>query len=1014
MLDQIEIKGARTHNLQNIDISIPKNKLVVITGLSGSGKSSLAFDTIYAEGQRKYVESLSAYARQFLGIMDKPDVDTITGLSPAISIDQKTAGHNPRSTVGTITEIYDYLRLLFARVGHPRSPRTGNRLAKQSVQQIVDQLINLPVQGLENQKLNSVRTDLKAIILAPIIKARKGTYEELFARLLSQGYVRTRVDGTVYNLEEEIRLDRFKKHNIEVVIDRVILKHQLQHKPEDVKRLTDSVETALNLGNRELIASIELSEKTTEWRDILFSEKYVDPATGESFPEVEPHTFSFNSPHGACKNCNGLGFIREIDPSLIINPKLSISEGGIYPWTNLADDPTSWSMQLLKSVGDSEGFSTKIPIGQITEKALQTIFFGGKDKIYKFNYTRKLDGAEKTYQSKFEGVIPNLMRRYSETESDYVRREIEKYMHDKNCDKCGGLRLQDHALAVTINGCNIVDVSDMSIEEAKHWIDRVEQTKRPEGEQPRSNSSLVTHLKLKSINPTNDLLSAQELVIGKQIFREIQSRLDFLLSIGLNYLTLSRTAKTLSGGEAQRIRLASQIGTGLTGVLYVLDEPSIGLHQKDNSRLLKTLQRLRDMGNSVLIVEHDEDTIRSADHIIDIGPGAGEHGGRVVAQGQIGDIIKSTESITGQYLSGSKKIDRTELNKAALKLVPKYELNSNNNSGPAITLKGASHNNLKNIDVSFPIGKFICVTGVSGSGKSSLINETLYPILARDLYGSKVNIGTYSKIEGGELIDKVVNIDQSAIGRTPRSNPATYTGLFAPIRETFAKIPEARARGYSAGRFSFNVKGGRCENCKGDGVLKIEMQFLSDVYVKCDLCEGKRYNREALQIDYKGKSIAEVLDMTVEEALTFFEKIPAIANKLETLSKVGLGYIRLGQSATTLSGGEAQRVKLALELSKRSTGSTLYILDEPTTGLHFEDVRKLLIVLHSLVLKGNTVIVIEHNLDVIKTSDLVIDLGPEGGDNGGEIIAIGTPEEVAKVKTSYTGQWLKKILNHSD
>lgn len=1019
MSDYIEIKGAKTHNLKNIDLKIPKNKLVVFTGLSGSGKSSLAFDTIYAEGQRKYVESLSAYARQFLGLMDKPDVEMITGLSPAISIDQKSSGHNPRSTVGTITEIYDYLRLLFARCGHPRSPYTGHKLERQTVQQIVDTILDIHKQA-DNPD------NIKIIILAPVVKNRKGTYEELFTRFLSQGYVRARVDGHIYSLEEEIKLDKFVKHTIEIVIDRLIIKPESDQDKEFVKRITDSIELALSLGEQELVVSIapqfemdanlmtKLNAKKNQsivsndenWYDIFFSEKYVDIETGESFPEIEPHTFSFNSPHGACPKCNGLGFIKEIDINKLYNPNLSITEGGIYPWSKLADDPDSWSMKQIWAVAEIEKFDPRKPIGELNSDQLKILIYGSDNKKYTFKYVRKQDGIEGMYSRPFEGVIPNLQRRYSETDSDYIRLEIERYMVEKDCTECKGLRLNKRALAVTIAGANIADITELSIKDACNWIQNIK-TQNTSSDL-NNKSTLQSHLGLSPIDKQEDKLSIIELEIGKQIFKEIENRLNFLLAVGLEYLTLNRMARTLSGGESQRIRLASQIGTGLTGVLYVLDEPSIGLHQRDNARLLETLINLKTIGNTVIVVEHDEDTIQNADYIVDIGPGAGEHGGNIVAIGNAEEISNNPESLTGLYISGKKKIDKAEIKKEVAKLIKQQE--PNKPKGYILNLKGAKQNNLKNVSLSVPLGKFVCITGVSGSGKSSLINETLYPVLANKLNRAKLQTGEFERIDGIEQLDKVVNIDQSPIGRTPRSNPATYTGVFNLIRDIYANTNEAKVRGYKPGRFSFNVKGGRCEACRGDGLIKIEMQFLPDVYVTCDVCNGRRYNREALQIDYKGKNIAEVLNMTVEESVIFFENIPSIYNKLKTLNDVGLSYIRLGQSATTLSGGEAQRVKLATELSKRSTGRTIYILDEPTTGLHFEDVRKLLIVLHSLVEYGNTVLVIEHNLDVIKTADWVVDLGPEGGEAGGNIIAEGTPDEIANIPGSYTGQWLKKIL----
>lgn len=998
----IKVRGARAHNLKNIDLDIPKNKLVVITGVSGSGKSSLAFDTIYAEGQRKYVESLSSYARQFLGLMEKPDVDTIEGLSPAISIDQKSAGHNPRSTVGTVTEVYDYLRLLFARAGHARSPINGRRLKQQTVQEIVDALLLFP------EKYETDR--LKTQILAPLVKDRKGTYEELFNRLLAQGYVRVRVNGKIYSLEETIELDRYKKHSIELVVDRIVIDKNKLQEEAFFKRLTDSVELALNLGDRELLVNlVDQSETAGEQVDIFFSEKLVDPETGESFPEIEPHSFSFNSPHGACPRCDGLGVIKEIDPSIIYNPRLTIAEGGIYPWARVADNPDSWNMQLIKAVADEEGFSVRQPLTELTEEQLNIVLHGSGKKKYKFEYTSVNTGRKSTYENTFEGVIPNLMRRYSETDSDYVRKEIEEYMDELECPVCNGLRLRQESLAVTINGKNIVDVTDMPIKDSFNWIQSLIEDREYTANKPENTlkTTLNTFLGFDQKILQEDNLTGQEREIAKQILKEIDARVGFLISVGLDYLTLGRSAKTLSGGESQRIRLASQIGTGLTGVLYVLDEPSIGLHQRDNDRLIDTLKNLRDMGNTVIVVEHDEDTIRIADHVVDIGPGAGEHGGEVIAEGKLDDIVKNDKSLTGKYLGGDKTISRSSID-ADLKEIDRENKRVPNHN--MIRLYGVAHNNLKAIDVEIPLSKLVMVTGVSGSGKSSLVNEVLHKALARDLHRAKAQPGVYGELRGVEHIDKVIQIDQAPIGRTPRSNPATYTGVFTPIRDIFASTREAKTRGYKPGRFSFNVRGGRCENCQGDGMIKIEMQFLPDVYVTCEVCGGKRYNRETLQIDYKGKNIAEVLDMTVEEGAEFFANVTSISNKLQTLNDVGLGYIRLGQPATTLSGGEAQRVKLATELSKRQTGKTLYILDEPTTGLHFEDVRKLLMVLHSLVSSGNTVLVIEHNLDVIKTADWIIDLGPEGGDGGGLLLAEGTPEQVASVKDSYTGQWLKKIL----
>lgn len=1010
-MEQIKIRGARTNNLKNISLDIPKNKLTVITGLSGSGKSSLAFDTIYAEGQRKYVESLSSYARQFLGLMDKPDVDTIEGLSPAISIDQKSTGHNPRSTVGTVTEIYDYLRLLFARVGHPRSPVTGRRLEKQTVQQIVDDILNY------YQKFDS-NTEIKILILAPLVKARKGTYEELFTRFLSQGYARVRVDNQVYSLEEDIKLDKFVKHNIELVIDRLVIKNDSQSDSDLLKRLTDSIELSLNLGNGEVLINLvdfselkskkkDLGVRIEENGDIFYSEKLVDPETGQSFPEIEPHTFSFNSPFGACPICNGLGSIKEIDASNIYNPRLTISEGGIYPWARVIENEDSYSYSLLEAMAKVEDISLKVPIGKLEEDKLNKVLYGTGNKEYKVTYTN-MYGQERSMMTTFEGVIPNLLRRYNETDSDYIKNEIEQYMQEKECNECHGYRLKKEALSVTIRGLNIVDVGNMSIQESMEWINSFA---NPLIESDMiSKSTLHDIFGLTSIKPSDDDISVSEKEIGKQIFKEISTRLNFLVSVGLDYLTLNRAARTLSGGESQRIRLASQIGTGLTGVLYVLDEPSIGLHQRDNEKLIKTLEKLKEIGNTVIVVEHDEDTIRKADHVVDIGPGAGEHGGEIVAEGSIDQILKSKDSITAKYLSGEIIISKESIYKELKNIQAIDRVAVSDEKKGSLLVTNVTHHNLKGIDIEVPLGKFVCVTGVSGSGKSSLINDVLYKSLAKHFYGAKDIPGKYSEMRGLENIDKVIDIDQSPIGRTPRSNPATYTGIFNIIRDIFAQTKESKVRGYKPGRFSFNVKGGRCEKCEGAGVIKISMQFLPDVYVTCEVCNGHRYNRETLQIDYKGKNISEVLNMTVEEGVKFFENIPAISNKLKTLEDVGLGYIRLGQGATTLSGGESQRVKLSAELSKRSTGKTLYILDEPTTGLHFEDVRKLLLVLHGLVCKGNTVLVIEHNLDLIKTADWVIDLGPEGGQKGGYIIAEGTPEQISEVKESYTGQWLQKVL----
>jgi len=945
--DKISIRGAREHNLKNISLDIPRDKLVVLTGLSGSGKSSLAFDTIYAEGQRRYVESLSAYARQFLGQMEKPDVDLIEGLSPAISIDQKGTTRNPRSTVGTVTEIYDYLRLLFARVGHPHCPNCGREISGQTVEEITDAVLRLP---------NGTRL----MILAPVVRGRKGEYSSLFADLMKKGFVRARVDGQIHNLDEPIQLERYKSHTIEVVVDRIVIRHGDEEGSSERQRLADSIETALRLAEGLVVVSV------IDGEDMLFSENNACPVCGISVGVLEPRTFSFNSPHGACPECTGLGSMLEFDPELIIkSPNTSIIDGALEPLTKMGQNTSAYYMDVVTAVCEQYSIPMDVPVSQLTEDKLKILMYGAPDPVIVRHHRRR-------FEVKFDGVVSILRKRYKETGSDYIRQELERYMSNRPCPVCKGARLKPEALAVTVAGKNIVQITAMSIREALAFIQYLS---GHTGETP---------------------LTKRESLIAAPILKEIRERLGFLVDVGLDYLTLDRSANTLAGGEAQRIRLATQIGSSLMGVIYILDEPSIGLHQRDNTRLINTLIKLRDLGNTVLVVEHDEDTMRAADWIVDLGPGAGEHGGEVIAQGTVEDIERSEKSITGAYLSGRKSIR-----------VPSRRREGN---GKFLRIVGARENNLKNIDVEIPLGKFVCVTGVSGSGKSTLVNDILYRRLAQEFYGSKDKPGDHDRIEGIHYLDKVIDIDQSPIGRTPRSNPATYTGVFTYIREVFSKVPEARARGYQPGRFSFNVKGGRCEACKGEGIIQIEMQFLPDVYVPCEVCHGKRYNREALEIKYKGYSIADVLEMTAEHAMEFFENIPAIRNKLETLCAVGLGYIKLGQPATTLSGGEAQRVKLATELSKRATGKTLYILDEPTTGLHFADVDKLLNVLQRLTDAGNTVLVIEHNLDVIKCADWIIDLGPEGGEGGGQVIAQGTPEDVAMCEHSYTGQYLRPML----
>lgn len=935
--DKIIIKGAKEHNLKNVDLELPRNKFIVITGLSGSGKSSLAFDTIYAEGQRRYVESLSSYARLFLGQMEKPDVEYVEGLSPSISIDQKTTSRNPRSTVGTVTEIYDYLRLLYARIGTPYCYKCGKEITSQTVDQMVDRIMEF-----------EERTRIQ--ILSPIVRGKKGEHKNILENIKKEGFIRVIVDGEMHEVTDEIKLEKNKKHDIEIVVDRIIVKEGIEG------RLTDSLETALKLSDGLVIVDVIDKER------ILFSQKLACPDCGVAIEELSPRMFSFNSPYGACSNCNGIGYHYQIDKDLVIpNPELSINEGGIAPY-NTSND-SSYYYQIFKALAEDNGFDMDTPLKYAPKKFLNELLYG-TDRVINIKFNSRYNGPS-NYKGAFEGVIPNLERRYRGTSSDNVKKWIEDYMTEIPCPKCKGDRLRDEVLAVKVGGLNISEFTHMSISQAIDFIDNLE-------------------------------LDEKKRAIGYQVLKEIRDRLTFLRDVGLDYLTLSRSAGTLSGGESQRIRLATQIGSSLVGVIYVLDEPSIGLHQRDNAKLLKALRNLTDLGNTLIVVEHDEDTIYSADHIVDIGPGAGVHGGYIVAEGTVEDIMNNPKSITGQYLSGKKRIE-----------IPAERTKPNGNW---IEVIGAAENNLKNIDVKFPLGVFTCVTGVSGSGKSSLVNEILYKSLAQKLNGARIKPGKHKEIRGLEHLDKVIVIDQSPIGRTPRSNPATYTGVFDYIRDVFAMTPEAKMRGYEKGRFSFNVKGGRCEACKGDGILRVEMHFLPDVYVPCEVCKGKRYNRETLQVKYKGKTIADVLDMTVEEALEFFENIPRIKRKLQTLYDVGLGYIKLGQSSTELSGGEAQRVKLATELSKRSTGKTIYILDEPTTGLHMADIHKLIKVLGKLVEGGNTVIVIEHNLDVIKTADYIIDLGPEGGDKGGTVVATGTPEEIAEVEESYTGQFLKRIL----
>ncbi len=1085
-IDKIIIKGAREHNLKNIDLEIPKNKLVVLTGISGSGKSSLSFDTLYAEGQRRYVESLSAYARQFLGVMDKPDVDYIEGLSPAISIDQKGVSHNPRSTVGTTTEVYDYLRLLFARVGHPHCPICGREISRMSVEQIVEQVVGNPstryAVRLSPSVLSSGSKDSpsksrsgssrRIMILAPVVKDRKGEYFQLFEDLRKKGFSKVRVDGQIRDLTDSPRssprasgdagrgeagaggagdlvLIKTNKHTIDAVVDRLILdksvipakaglrlrgrsdsrRIQLTKSRSEldsrmrgndiINRLSQSIETALKLGEGSVIvsevldASLEFPQNPKKMDDHLYSERFACPVDNIALSEVEPRLFSFNSPHGACPTCHGLGSLLEIDPEMVLNPILSIAEGGILPWQKLATHET-WFSRLIQSVGKVYGFDLNTRLGELSEKARNVLLNGAGDEEFRVE-GRNREGRWTHFKSSFQGLVSYLKQRYQESESDYVKREIEKYMVKEICPKCHGARLKDEALSITIDGLNIAEVVTQSIKEALEWIKRL------------GNS----HSGAKRSEVIESILNDRETQIAKPILKEIQARVKFLIDVGLDYLTLDRAAMTLAGGESQRIRLASQIGSGLSGVLYVLDEPSIGLHQRDNSRLIETLKKLRDLGNTVIVNEHDAEMMENADLLIEIGPGAGEHGGEIVTTGTPDQIKKSTTSLTGQYLSGKKKVTvhghpelaRPERGRRDTGSINNIKIDSRSsslsdlgvddlrgNDNHVLKVLGASQHNLKNINVDFPLGQFIAISGVSGSGKSTLIHDILYKALAQKIYRSKERPGAFKELEGVEYVDKVVLVDQSPIGRTPRSNPATYTEAFTFVRDLFAQSTEAKIRGYGPGRFSFNVKGGRCEVCEGEGQLKIEMQFLPDVYVTCEACNGARYNREALEIHFKDKNISEVLDMTVEEALKFFENIPNIKNKLQVLNDVGLGYIKLGQPAPTLSGGEAQRIKLSAELSKRPTGHTLYILDEPTTGLHFADIERLLTILRKLVNYGNTVVIIEHNLDVIKNTDWVIDLGPEGGDKGGQVIAEGTPKDISKIKSSYTGQYLAKIL----
>jgi excinuclease ABC subunit A len=991
--DQIIVRGAREHNLKNIDVTIPRDRLVVITGLSGSGKSTLAFDTIFAEGQRRYVESLSAYARQFLGQLNKPDVDSIDGLSPAIAIDQKGNTRNPRSTVGTVTEIYDFLRLLFARVGRPHCPLDGRPLERQTAQQMVDAILSLP-------------DGTRLLLLAPVVRDKKGEHQKVFDDARRAGFVRVRVDDEVRDLDEEIKLEKYKTHTVEVVVDRLVIRHPQDDKPKTIDdsspsssiidrrstiddhpdrvRIADSVETALKVGGGVLVAQV------VNGQELVFSQQYACPVHGPiNLGALEPRDFSFNSPNGACPTCGGLGVTREIDPDLVIPDRaLSLAEGAIVPWNRMSRSQRSYFDDVLESLAEHMGFSTQAPVRELTPEVIGTVLYGSNGDIMPLRY--HVRGEERVISGPFEGVIPSLRRRLDEAAEESERAEIDQYMTPRTCPTCNGARLRPEVLAVTVASRNIAQVSALPVTETLTWAGELLGDKKIGlGDNQLPPSPLLP------FSPS-ELLTGRERTIAVPILKEVRGRLAFLSDVGLGYLTLDRAAATLSGGEAQRIRLATQIGSGLMGVLYILDEPSIGLHPRDHSRLLATIERLRDLGNTVLIVEHDEDTIRAADWLIDIGPGAGEHGGELLASGPLETIVAEPRSITGQFLSGRRHIP-----------VPKRRRRGN---GKKLTIKGAREHNLKNVDVGLPLGTFICVTGVSGSGKSSLVTDTLYPRLAQVFYNARTRPGEHDAIQGIEQIDKVIDIDQAPIGRTPRSNPVTYTKAFDPIRQLFAQVPEARARGYDASRFSFNVKGGRCENCRGEGLMQIEMQFLPDLFVPCEVCGGARYNRETLDIHYRGKNIAEVLDMTVEEALAFFERVPAIREKLQTLVDVGLDYLRLGQAATTLSGGEAQRIKLATELARRATGRTLYILDEPTTGLHFADIERLLQVLQRLVDAGNTVLVIEHNLDVIKTADWIIDMGPEGGAAGGTVVAVGPPEHIARTEGSHTGAFLKKVL----